>query len=417
MPARMLPRKTRPFTKPCMAARLDLSAMRGDRSAMTSETNWPLVWLLWLAGLGAAGQYGKISVIFDRLPSLYPEAGATLGFLVSLVGLVGIVLGIVAGVLVARIGYRRALLAGLLAGAAVSAFQSALPALPLFLLSRVIEGASHLAIVVAAPTLIAELSSPRDTGRSLTLWGTFFGVAFAVLAWGGIPLADRFGVGTLMAVHGLYMAVVALVLWPRLPRVAADPGRLSLAELGRAHLRLYSSARIGAPAAGWLFYTMCFVSVLTVFPLFLPDQARAMTMGLMPLLSIVSSLTLGVWMLRFVSAVTVIVAGFSTCLCFALLLGVWPGQPVLALALAAGLGLVQGATFAAVPQLIPAIGDRALANGGLAQMGNLGNTVGTPLMVVVLTGFGYRGLTFTLAILFGLGVVVHLLLARRRHAD
>ena len=68
------------------------------------RTNWILVWLLWGAGLGAAAQYGKISVIFDQLPGVYPTAGAALGFAVSLVGAVGIVLGIVAGVFVARIG-------------------------------------------------------------------------------------------------------------------------------------------------------------------------------------------------------------------------------------------------------------------------------------------------------------------------
>ena len=75
-----------------------------------SKTNWPLVWLLWAAGLGAAAQYGKISVIFDQLPRVYPDAGTSLGFAVSLVGFLGILLGVVAGVLVARIGYRRALI-------------------------------------------------------------------------------------------------------------------------------------------------------------------------------------------------------------------------------------------------------------------------------------------------------------------
>ena len=68
---------------------------------MGTSTNWRLVWLLWAAGLGAAAQYGKIAVIFDRLDTVYPTAGPALGFAVSLVGAVGIVLGVVAGVFVA----------------------------------------------------------------------------------------------------------------------------------------------------------------------------------------------------------------------------------------------------------------------------------------------------------------------------
>lgn len=384
---------------------------------MTSKTNWPLVWLLWAAGLGAAAQYGKISVIFDWLPALYPDAGAALGFLVSLVGVLGIVLGVVAGVVVARIGYRRALLAALVAGAGVSVLQSVLPSLPVFLASRVIEGASHLAIVVAAPTLIAELSAPKDAPRSLTLWGTFFGVAFALLAWLGVPLADRYGVGVLMGAHGIYMAMMAVILWPRLPTVVTTPETPSLHELLRAHQRIYCSARIGAPALGWLFYTVCFVSVLTVLPPFLPEAGRMATLGAMPLLSILSSLTLGMFLLRYVSAVTVVVTGFLICAGVTMLLAVWPGLPVLALCLGAALGLVQGATFASVSQLTLDVSDRALANGGLAQMGNIGNTVGTPLMVMVIGVTGYSGLIWTLTVLLLAGAVVHLALAAARRSE
>ncbi len=381
---------------------------------MTSRTNWPLVWLIWLAGLGAAAQYGKISVIFDRLPAIYPQAGAGLGFAVSLVGFLGIVFGVVAGVLVARIGYRRALLGALVVGGAMSAVQAILPTLPVFLLSRVVEGASHLAVVVAAPTLVAELSHPKDAGRSLTLWGSFFGVAFAILAWFGVPLADRFGVGALMAAHAGYMCVMAAILWVSLPRVARGTQPFSLIEAVRAHGRIYRSPWIGAPALGWLFYTACFVSVLTVLPPFLPAESRAMIMGAMPLMSILSSLTLGVWMLRHVSAVSVVVSGFGLCILSAIGLLVWPGAPVLALALGAALGLIQGASFAAVPQLSAQAEGRALANGGMAQMGNLGNTIGTPLMVAVLAYGGYDGVMWVLAALCFAGGGVHLLLAWRR---
>ena len=150
-----------------------------------SKTNWPLVWLLWAAGLGAAAQYGKISVIFDQLPRVYPDAGASLGFAVSLVGFLGILLGVVAGVLVARIGYRRALIWALCLGSLMSFLQSSFPPLPLFLATRVIEGGAHLAIVVAAPTLISQITLPKHHGFALTLWGDIFrrGFCGSGLGW------------------------------------------------------------------------------------------------------------------------------------------------------------------------------------------------------------------------------------------
>ncbi|WP_280322835.1 MFS transporter [Sulfitobacter faviae] len=167
-----------------------------------------------------------MSVIFDLLPDIYPQAGAALGFLVSLVGGVGILLGVVAGLVVARVRYRRALLFALWLGAAVSAFQAFLPGFGWMLASRVVEGLSHLAIVVAAPTLIAQLSAVKDRGFTLTLWGTFFGVAFAVLTLFGRPLALSWGVPALFAVHAAYMAGCALVLSASLrslPEEGAQP--------------------------------------------------------------------------------------------------------------------------------------------------------------------------------------------------
>ena len=53
---------------------------------MAEHTSFLRVFALWAAGLGAAAQYGKMSVIFDLLPKIYPQAGASLGFLVSMVG-------------------------------------------------------------------------------------------------------------------------------------------------------------------------------------------------------------------------------------------------------------------------------------------------------------------------------------------
>ena len=104
--------------------------------------SWPLIFALWGAGLGAAGQYAKISVIYDLLGAAYPDGGVLLGWLVSAVGMVGIVLGVVAALLVARIRYRRALLSALWLGAILSAVQAVLPPLPVMLGLRLIEGVS-----------------------------------------------------------------------------------------------------------------------------------------------------------------------------------------------------------------------------------------------------------------------------------
>jgi predicted MFS family arabinose efflux permease len=381
-----------------------------------TKTPVGLILLLWGAGLGAAGQYAKVSVIFDQLSTVYPEAGAALAFAVSLVGFIGIVFGVVAGLLVARIRYRRALLWALWLGAAVSGLQSFLPSFEWFLVLRGVEGLSHLMMVVAAPTLIAQLSAPQHRGLTLTLWGTFFGVAFAVLAWAGLPLVANYGIGSLFMAHSVYMAVFAVVLTfslQALPSTETFP-KLSVTGILRDHVAIYRSPRISAAGLGWLFYTFCFVSVLTVLPPFLDPSERAFVTGAMPLASIASSMTIGVWALRRISAVSVVICGFGFSMVCMIWLGIDPANAYACIALAAALGLIQGASFAAVPQLNHTAETQVQANGAMAQMGNVGNTIGTPIMVVGLAGFGYMALPVFVGVALLMGLLVHLFLRRLR---
>jgi len=90
------------------------------------------------------------------------------------------------------------------------------------LASRLLEGLSHLAIVVSAPTLIAQLTPQRHQGMALTLWGTYFGVAFAVIALTAPFILEVFGLGGLAAIHAAGMAAIATVLALALPAVLDD---------------------------------------------------------------------------------------------------------------------------------------------------------------------------------------------------
>lgn len=381
-------------------------------------TRWPLIFAIWAAGLGVAAQYGKISIIFDRMAELYPTAGGTLSFTVSLVGIVGIVFGLVAGVFVSSIGFRRTMVWCLWIGAVMSAVQALHLPFGLFLLTRVIEGLSHLGVVVAGPTLIAALSSNRDRGLAMTLWSTFFGVAFALLAWFGLPLVHRLGLLSLFAAHAMIMAGLAVWLGFALRDVPV-PARApfpALAKLPALHMPIYRSPWKSAPAAGWLFYTCCFVSILTVIPPYIDEGLRALVLGAMPLASIATSMTLGVFLMRHLAAVQVAQLGFVLCAGCVLWLWGMPGDPVACIALAGGMGLVQGASFAAVPQLNADDAARAQSGGVMAQAGNLGNTIGTPLMVLALGLGSFSGLMAVLLVLFLGGFLAHAMLAQLRRS-
>lgn len=378
-----------------------------------------LILLLWLAGLGAAGQFAKIAVPLGEFGALYPNAGSGLGWLLSLISIVGIFLGMTAGIFAAKFGYVRLLIIAMLLGAAVSIWQAQTPSFTAMLISRLIEGFSHLIIVVVAPTLIAQVASDGFRAMVMALWSTFFGVAFAIVAWFGLPLISSHGVASLLLGHGAFMGVLAGLLAVAFRifelHMPSSDAPLSVRIILRQHVSAYRSPYISAPALGWLFYTLTFVAILAILPSILP--ANAGLVGLLPLISIAASLVLVPYLLRFTSAVNLVIGGFISATVIIVLILIGLPAAVAFMGLFAVLGLIQGASFVSVTQLNTSTNDRALANGTMAQMGNLGNTIGTPLLLAILVHFGMTGLLVTICTLYVFGAIAHLSLSNIRRHD
>jgi len=383
------------------------------------------IFAIWAAGLGAAGQFGKMSVAYPVLEFVYSGRSAdaypahsavAIGLILSVVGMVGLVFGTTAGLIVARIGARRALVAALALGAAISLVQASVPPYPVMLATRVLEGASHLAIVVVGPTAIAGLASARFQGAAMTLWSSFFGVAYAVLFWLGPDLIAEHGPGLLFSLHAGWMALLAGILWLLLRADDTSAPHPRIGSLLAAHRAIYVSPWLAAPAMGFVCYTVTYVAVLTLLPAQMGDIGSYIGVA-MPLVSIAISLTLGVWLLGRMAAVHLVQAGYAAAILAAF--GLWvswggPLAPVFALGIAASLGIVQGASFAALAQLNPDADDRAKAAGAIAQLGNLGTTTGTPLLVWAMEKAGPTGLALFLIGFSALGIVIHATQKRRR---
>ncbi len=359
-----------------------------------------------------------MSFAFDLFAARFPGHGpVAIGLLVSVVGIVGLVFGTTAGLLVARIGPRRAIVAALVLGAVMSALQClALPYTALFL-TRVVEGFSHLAIVVVGPTMIAGVAPARHQGLAMTLWSSFFGVTYAALAVVAPLLLAGGSVDALFGAHAVWMAGLALVLRGLLPRDPAAAPAPMTGLIGQ-HAAIYASPFVAAPATGFVCYTALYVAVLTLLPPLMPVQMQAGVAAGMPLLSIAVSLTVGVWLLGRMSAVRLVQGGFAVGAVAALALGLGWGHPVVmlgaSLVLAASMGIVQGASFASIPQLNDTAIDRARASGAVAQLGNLGTTTGTPLLAWLISQTGPAGVAAFALPLCLAGIAVHALQARRR---
>lgn len=377
-----------------------------------------VVVLIWLAGLGAAAQFGKISVLFAALRESYGSQGeAALGLVVSVVGIIGVIFGTTAGIWVARIGPRRAMLAALLLGALVSALEASLPPYPVMIALRICEGISHLLLVVVGPTMIAALAPAARRPFAMTLWSGIFAVTFALLALITPAILAFGGAAALLLGHAGYMLALALILAPVLPRDATIVPQ-KMGNLLARHWAIYASPRLAAPALGFVFYTLLYVAMMTLLPPAMPQGERLLLAIGFPLVSISCSLSLGIWFLGRYPAVRLIQLGYLLAVPGFVMLGLFWGQSFGMMLggcwVAAGLGIVQGASFAAIPELNSSTEARAEASGAMAQLGNIGSSSGTPLLAGLLASGGPWALSL-LAVLACLGgVTVHALLARRR---
>jgi MFS family permease len=334
--------------------------------------------------------------------------------------LIGVILGAFSGAIAGRIGPSTLLISGLLLGGAMSLFQATGLGFYVMLLTRVVEGLSHLAIVVAAPTLIAQITHGRARNAAMVLWSTFFGVAFALNAWAGLPMVARFGLTGSFLIHGLLMLLIAGIIYACRIRVDFEQSGsvgFGISEWVNSHVKAYRSPFISAPAIGWFFYTLTFVSLLAILPGRLPVHLSATIAGLMPLAGIVLSWLAVPLLLSVMSCVAVVSLGFA--LGIAILCAAFMGLPLAAVcvALFAVLGLVQGGSFAAVPELNETPEAQALSYGAMAQMGNAGNLLGTPILLAVLWRGGDAGVLAAVIGIYAAAITAHLWLARRRQTS
>jgi predicted MFS family arabinose efflux permease len=378
-----------------------------------------LAFALFLAGLGAAGQFAKVGVIFDYISNAYPGTSKPLlGLLVSVVGFPGLVFGSTAGILLARAPLKLVMIASLFIAAVLSLADALMPALPVFLGLRVIEGFSHLAIVVCGPVIIAETLEGKDRAFAMTLWSTFFAVCFAFMAWAGRPLVSAYGIPSLFIAHAIYMAAMALLMMVVLQSdVERENPPLNLGAIIQQHRDIYASPWVAAPALGFMFYTLMYVAILSLLPP-MTGAWQGFIATAVPLVSIAASLSLGSYLIARHSAVLIVQCGFAFAALAALMM--WLGWSVPAfmvggtLLLSAAVGLVQSASFAAIAELNDTHEARSAATGAIAQLGNIGTTSGTPILAALITAYGINGLgAFALLLSLG-GIAVHQWLKWRR---
>lgn len=354
-------------------------------------------------------QFAKMSVGFAALQETYGADAATISALMAATGLFGLIFGVSGASITSSLGFRRVLFGSLVLAAILSFAEAFFPPIPVFYGLRLLEGVTNLFIVVAAPTLISLHAPKRYLPFAMGLWGTFYGVAFALTGLVGPALLDAAGPRGLLVGQGS-LALITFVLLARRDLAnptgssATSPGwkrpRSNLLTLLRTNLRAYRHISTALPGAVFFFHSSIYLGFLIFVPLSAPsDWLRGTLLVSMPLVSIAGTIVAGPLVQSGLPLMRTLISGFASVgmLSVALAMVSVNGSSVLQYLLLANAvmlisGILQGSIFILAPRLAADPGEEAIAFGVIAQLGSLGSIVGPIVFAIAieraeLTGF------------------------------
>ncbi|QQO09992.1 MFS transporter [Breznakiella homolactica] len=382
-----------------------------------AKTNWFLVIVLWFAGIAAAMQFAKFSFAFDSLKNQYTVNPFWIGLSLSIVGLIGLVFGITVSIYVPKIGQNKILLISLLLGAVISLIQASNPAFPVLFISRIMEGISHLGIIVTAPAIIIFLSSEKHHSLVMGLWSSFFGVAFSVTAWAGKPIMELFSISGLFLAHAIIMISIFVILFFTIRKIHIPHTEDNKVSFITAHKKVYSNWRTVSPGIIFFFHTFMFIALFTFLPGLSGDEkTKSMLLIILPLISIGGTMAAGIVSQYFVSPSKLSVFAYISLLLLICVIKLSFNNNILFIAASMILilfsGIIQGSVFSLIPKISLSAEEQTNANGVVAQLGNLGSTLGPPVFSYFLV-YGKNSIIIIVMLLSILGAVSGLIITKK----
>ena len=247
----------------------DVSANSASRSDVPSRrTSWPTVLMAIAAGALAAFQVGKVHIALPSIRQSFSLGLVSASWILSALNIVGLFAANLTGTLSARIGNKRAVVIGLLLIALASAFGALVSTLIWLLISRLVEGIGFMAVVVAAPSLIVEVTGPRNLRLALAGWAPYMPGGIALMTVLAPLILSQHTRRAVWWLNAFLLSVTAVVI-----TLLAKKGPSSTAksrhhhprnELGQARGPVFLAAIFG-------IYTMQHLSVMGFMPTLLHD--------------------------------------------------------------------------------------------------------------------------------------------------
>jgi MFS transporter, DHA1 family, inner membrane transport protein len=386
--------------------------VRSPTSAAASGAWRPQVLLLIGSGVVASAQIGKAVISVPLICSDLALGVGVAGLIVAIFATMGATAGIGAGVVVGRLGVRRSLIGGMGAVALGNLVGAGAWDELVLLAARIIEGVGFFGVVLAIPSMLAELV-PRDARDFvMAVWSAYMPAGITLMLFAA-PLLSLIGWRNFWLANALAASICAVLLAIYAPAVSAkarEPAGRFFSEVMTV-LRHPSCVVL---AFAFFAYSCQIFSLTFALPLLLTSAhnlalgAAGLLSALVLAVSTIGHLSSGFLLRAGVPVWTNIAAAFAGFALsgLAIYAGALPPQGVsLIAALALGVGgLAPGAIYAAAPHAAPAPAAVPPTIGLVQQASNLGQFAGPVTLGLWAGHFGWQTASVIVApaALFGL---------------
>jgi DHA1 family inner membrane transport protein len=364
------------------------------------------------SGIVAAAQIGKAVITVPMIRGDFALGLDLAGLIVATFATMGATMGIGTGVVVGRLGFRRSLIGGMGAIAIGNVIGADASDEFVLLAARVIEGVGFFGVVLAIPSMLAQLV-PRDARDFvMAIWSAYMPAGIMLMLFAA-PILSLTGWRDFWLANAFMASACAVLLAmyaPAMSATARDPEARFLSEV----MTVVRHPSCLVLAFAFFVYSCQIFSLTFALPLLLTSvhhvslSAAGLLSALVLAVSAIGHVASG-FLLRAGVPIwcnTAAAFGFFAFSGFAIYSGPLPPQGVsLMAALALGVGgLAPGAIYAAVPHAAPVPSAVPPTIGLVQQASNLGQFAGPVALGLWVEHLGWTTASAMLApaALFGL---------------
>ena len=242
------------------------------------QTQWPIVWVAFGAGIVAATHIGKLPPALPEIRLALDAGLVTGGWIASMISCTGFALGLVAGSLADRLGQRQVLIFGLLAMTAGSLLGAFAQSGEVMLLSRFIEGVGYTSVTITGAGMITHVTAAGDRKWALGIWSSYVPVGFSVMLIAGALVLEAWGWRTLWLISSGITVVWAGIVWKATLGWQRQSGNVAMTSMLNNVTRCLASPGALLAAGCFALYASQHISMMAWLPSYMREVYSSSTL-------------------------------------------------------------------------------------------------------------------------------------------